>query len=696
MRNIRLPVPAGNGVGAAVEVASFMAALKTVQVNLLGTFQRNGGIIHVEVSTDGGVTFGPLVDFQQTDQETMKVCCSHMRVRVTGWKSGLIAEVGVGGEDGQTKFFRIDPQVPPPGQTTPGPSPGGASAPFIGDAEYIKTFVIGGVFHGTLNVFVSDVRDPAINIVRWAPLRSYTIPTTDEDVEFVASYIAVTHIGGLPGDAPVIWVACSVPDSDVATTLELPHNVDLYINSSNVPVGAYGAGDDTNPGTLAYPVQTLSRLQGLAPPLYTGYCRLHFAGVNQGFSPSSAFYFAYPAANGNPWPPGPTCRLTFGRPVGHNSTPVALLAEYSKNSLLGGTGAVTNVLSPTLIAGTGAPFFGFGGTGCTFRFTSGALMGQRFACRRQELGLFAFFDDITGAVIGDTYDIESPEAYIACADFETVVLDGEGGNAISVAGVGFVNIPGNGGRIHFKDLTIYNGGSFYVGALVTSSITFERCRWVSGDRQLLIEADPDLFNPLFHVTNPFAVPPTIPTPILGTLFTIIPAGGGWGFGSTVFGGFFSLAALFFPAQFIVIDSGVMNLTYPTDWDKTELVVGGSGLLMQVSAGDFHLMSGHNGPVAGKLGSTVLMSDVKFGSGVINGITLDNCKGEFARLTSLGPVGGSVLVLLNGTAVTAFVAGMTATGGGGDVLVGINGSTVPTAFPAVSTFFTFATSTIIGG
>jgi hypothetical protein len=126
MRRINLPAPAGNGTGAAVEVGSFMAALKTVQVVVPNNYV---GSVHIEGSTDGGLTWGPVLDFTRNDQETLEVCLSHMRVRVSGATGAVTPLVAVGGEEGVTKFFDVPISLILPIGPTPSAD--------ISDSEYI-------------------------------------------------------------------------------------------------------------------------------------------------------------------------------------------------------------------------------------------------------------------------------------------------------------------------------------------------------------------------------------------------------------------------------------------------------------------------------------------------------------------------------------------------------------------------------
>jgi hypothetical protein len=76
-----LPMPAGNGPGAAVDTSQ-MGRTKSVMV--AGSFA--GATVTIEISTDGGVGWAPLYSFQDVDvgKRTFYVACNRMRVNVSG------------------------------------------------------------------------------------------------------------------------------------------------------------------------------------------------------------------------------------------------------------------------------------------------------------------------------------------------------------------------------------------------------------------------------------------------------------------------------------------------------------------------------------------------------------------------------------------------------------------------------------
>src|SRR5574338_202837 len=73
-----LPAPAGSGVGTSVDVSA-LGVFKTVQVS-----DDFGGTVVIEVSEDGGTTWGAVLGFPDQGAKNVMVASDFMRVRRTG------------------------------------------------------------------------------------------------------------------------------------------------------------------------------------------------------------------------------------------------------------------------------------------------------------------------------------------------------------------------------------------------------------------------------------------------------------------------------------------------------------------------------------------------------------------------------------------------------------------------------------
>jgi hypothetical protein len=151
-----LPLPAGNGAGAAVDVST-MGRSRTIVVS--GAF--SGALITVEASVDGGVTFAPVASFQGGRRElTIDVAAEFMRTLVSGRSNAVpfSANVDVSSNDDGGLFLAI-------------PLPAGNGNGAAVDASALgtfNTFIVGGTFAGA-RILVEVSEDG----VGWAPLISF-------------------------------------------------------------------------------------------------------------------------------------------------------------------------------------------------------------------------------------------------------------------------------------------------------------------------------------------------------------------------------------------------------------------------------------------------------------------------------------------------------------------------------------------
>jgi hypothetical protein len=141
---VNLPMPAGDGPGAAVDVS---ALGKEKSIVMGGDF--GGATVAIEVSTDGGTVFKPIWLFQDAGKKVLPVAAQFMRtfVRGRGSSGPFTATANVGADDAGALFAVI----PVPAVDGPG-TPVDVSA--LGN---FTTFVVGGEFPGvTVSFEVSE------------------------------------------------------------------------------------------------------------------------------------------------------------------------------------------------------------------------------------------------------------------------------------------------------------------------------------------------------------------------------------------------------------------------------------------------------------------------------------------------------------------------------------------------------------
>jgi hypothetical protein len=141
---VNLPMPAGNGAGAAVDVS---AQGRDKSIVMGGGF--GGATVAIEVSTDGGNVFKPIWLFQAAGKKVLPVAAEFMRVFVRGrGSSGPFTATASVGADDKGALFAV---IPVPAVDGPG-TPVDVSA--LGN---FTTFVVGGVFPGvTVSFEVSE------------------------------------------------------------------------------------------------------------------------------------------------------------------------------------------------------------------------------------------------------------------------------------------------------------------------------------------------------------------------------------------------------------------------------------------------------------------------------------------------------------------------------------------------------------
>ena len=231
---VSLPVPAGNGVGGAVDV-SVMGATKTVVV-CGGAFVA---AVHIETSNDG-VSWGPLIDFTTCDWDNYTVACQFMRVRVSGYKSGAPA-VAVGASDAGALAVSL-----------PVPAGNGVgTAVDVSALGPVKSILVAGSYQATVSVQISE------DGVNYSDAESF--PQADrENIEALARFMRV-RVSGYVSGTPLVSVSGS---SDSAGSSSGPSgNVFLAegTGTRHIIYARLTGSDTTGTGTLANPYRTFAR-----------------------------------------------------------------------------------------------------------------------------------------------------------------------------------------------------------------------------------------------------------------------------------------------------------------------------------------------------------------------------------------------------------------------------------------------------
>lgn len=183
-----LPVPAGDGVGAGVDVST-MGATRTVAVK--GTFT---GTVTVEISNDGGTTYVPLHSFTEIKQKTFLIAAQYMRVR----RSGVVVPAGtpnvdVGGDDIGSSFANLP--------VTAGDGTGaGVDISALGT---FNTIAVSGTFTGSVAIEIS------LDNVDWLPLLGFE-KAMAQSKRFIAQYARVVRsgVGTVPG-TPIVNIGAA-------------------------------------------------------------------------------------------------------------------------------------------------------------------------------------------------------------------------------------------------------------------------------------------------------------------------------------------------------------------------------------------------------------------------------------------------------------------------------------------------------
>jgi hypothetical protein len=195
--SVSLPAPAGNGVGAWIDVSTF-GALKTISVEGNGT--RISPFVIIECSNESAPSSAfTLCQFVTPGEQTLEVACHWMRSRVTNYIGGGAPTVEVGGDDSGASFAQV---AVPAGNGT------GASID-VSSLGQFKTVQVLGAFRGNLTLEVSE--DGGTTFVGVEGF-SFQQPGFASAV-IAADFFRVTR-NGVPQVAPgtpEVWVAGANP-----------------------------------------------------------------------------------------------------------------------------------------------------------------------------------------------------------------------------------------------------------------------------------------------------------------------------------------------------------------------------------------------------------------------------------------------------------------------------------------------------
>jgi hypothetical protein len=186
-----LPVPAGNGVGTAVDVSAY-GGTKTVIV--VGTAASTINVEFNNAADPDDGSWQSIVTVQGSGSTTTAVAARWMRVRVSNFTGGT-SDVHVGATDAGALFAALD---------VPAGNGNGSSISVSSLTGLFKTVQVGGKFKGVLLVEVSVDGD------EWAQPFSFSQPGA-QSMTVVANLMRVRRTGIIGTDVgtPVVNVGAT-------------------------------------------------------------------------------------------------------------------------------------------------------------------------------------------------------------------------------------------------------------------------------------------------------------------------------------------------------------------------------------------------------------------------------------------------------------------------------------------------------
>lgn len=164
---VNLPVPTGNGVGAAVDMSGF-GAFKTIQMNGSWSLPNRPSTITIEMNNDAAHagTWAPVCTFFGSagpgQVQIVTNAAKWFRVRISNYRGGADPVVQLGGTDDGSVFAAIPATA----------ADGTGAAVDISDMPALKTLQIGNTFTGTC---ILETSEDAAG-VNWAQVAAFQAP----------------------------------------------------------------------------------------------------------------------------------------------------------------------------------------------------------------------------------------------------------------------------------------------------------------------------------------------------------------------------------------------------------------------------------------------------------------------------------------------------------------------------------------
>lgn len=228
---VNLPVPAGNGIGASVDVSSF-GAIKTIVCG--GTAEST---LNIEVNNDAAQAGGwqTVATFQNRGQLTIKVAARWMRVRVTNFNPyvGGTSQVDVGGTDGGATFASLAVPV----------GNGAGAQTDVSALGLFKSVQVAAPFRGSVIIEVSED-----GLTEWGQVMAFQTPGIQSQI-IAAKFMRVVRVGVpvISAGLPVVNVGATDDvsgDDGVAIsagTQSVATGTVAFANSNGVSFGMSGS-----------------------------------------------------------------------------------------------------------------------------------------------------------------------------------------------------------------------------------------------------------------------------------------------------------------------------------------------------------------------------------------------------------------------------------------------------------------------
>lgn len=365
---VTLPVPAGNGVGAGVDV-SLLAAEKTIVIG--GTVDAS---VTIEVSVDAGVTWAGIATMIGVGKKTIAFAAQQMRVRIDAYSSGT-PTVDVGAEATTGNFSAMN--VPA--------ADGDGTALDVSAYGWCNTITLeGDPVSSTLNIQVSQ------DGVDWATIATFSAAGA-KVVKFSSQWARVQRVTGGGFVAGTVAISIGATDSGSGGGAGASFN---YFGDGSDGDGVIGAGTTFLTSDAYYDNLTIQD----NGELRTGGHRLFVRGE------LSVAALGLITADGNFGSAGET-----GPPAAGTGGAANAGGTLQPNFLGGGgnvAGAGSAGTAAAVFAGEGSPASGAGGAGASGAGGAGAsavsVLDTQSQTPRQipvAIDMYAF-DRVANAAVG--------------------------------------------------------------------------------------------------------------------------------------------------------------------------------------------------------------------------------------------------------------------------------------------------------